>query len=59
MRKRYKPDFIPHIAVGQVEAGQNNSLKLRLLGDILINTIPNLDTFMVKHYNPEPKYFYS
>ena len=35
------PDFVAHVAVGEVEAGEDDGLKLRLLDHVAVHTVPD------------------
>ena len=40
------PDLIAHVAVGEIEAGQYDGLKLRLLHHAAVNTVADLAKFL-------------
>ena len=42
------PDFVAHVAVGEVKAGQHHGLQLRLPYDAAVNAVPHQQ--VDKHY---------
>ena len=37
-----RPDFVSHVAVGQIEAGQDDGLQLRLRHDVGVHAVTDL-----------------
>ena len=40
------PDLIAHVAVGEIEAGKHDGLKLGLLHHVAVNTVADLAKFL-------------